>query len=247
MAGPTWYDDNYLYRAPIVVDGSATAAGTVDATITIPETHPFWLTVQSTGYDVRFTTNNGYTLLAYNRATWTYASKVGIFNIDAITHHVTNSMTVIWMYWGYSGATDGSTSPTISGALNAYLHVGGPVSPRFDVRLEEVGTETPPQQLQKTVADIVQVSWRITDLATRQIPWEGSNGYEGPRTIMLEVDPAATYNTSSVRIFLWNDQLWLKTLLSGGSDGSNFKAVCRVYTTEERLLIGSTYVVVESM
>ena len=119
MAGPTWYDDNYLYRAPIVVDGSATAAGTVDATITIPETHVFWQTVQTSGFDVRFTTSNGFTLLAYNRRTWTHASKVGVFDIDSITHHTTNTMTVIWVYWGYAAATDGSTAPVIAAALNA--------------------------------------------------------------------------------------------------------------------------------
>jgi len=247
MAGPTWYDENYLYRAPIVVDGSATAAGTVDATITIPETHPFWLTVQSTGYDVRFTTNNGYTLLAYNRRTWTYASKVGVFDINAITHHTTNTMTVIWIYWGYAAAADGSTSPSISGALNAYLYVGAMADPQFAIRLEPVGSTSPTQQVQKTTSEALALSWQFPPMIKRTIPWEGTLDFEGPRTLSSGTSPGLSHLTSQLRLGLDRDRLFIRSLFSGGTDGTNDDAYVQVVTTDDRTLRGTANIVHEDL
>jgi len=239
MAGPTWYDSNYLYRAPIVVDGSATAAGTVDATLVIPETHPIWLTVQSTGYDIRFTTNNGYTTLAYNRRTWTYASRVGVIDIDSITHHVTNTMTVIWMYWGYTGATDGSTSPAIASALNAYLFAGAPVAPVLNIQLEPVGVTSPTQLLQKTTAETLGICWLLPPLILRTIPWQSSMTLEGPRTLSSGGGIGLTHSTANLRLGEAQGRLFVRSLVSGGADGSNDDLYVQVVTTEDRTLRGT--------
>lgn len=248
MAGPTWYDSNYTYRAPIVVDGSATAAGTVDATITIPETHPFWLTVQDDGHDVRFTANNGYTLLDYNRRTWTYASKVGVFDINAITHHTTNTMTVIWIYWGYAAASDGSTSPSISGALNAYLHVAGPVAPVFEMRFEDVGSTAPAQTFQKTANEVAGVTWRLPEMALRTIPWQASMTLEGPRTLTAGGGPGPTpYLTENLRLFEAQGRLYLRSLISGGTTGNSYDAYVQAVTTEERTLRGTMAMTVNDL
>lgn len=248
MAGPTWYDDNYLYRAPIVVDGSATAAGTVDATITIPETHPFWLTVQTSGFDVRFTTNNGFTLLAYNRRTWTHASKVGVFDIDAITHHTTNTMTVIWVYWGYAAATDGSTAPVIAAALNAYLYEGADFAPTFAVRQEEFGATSSPQSIQKTSSEILGLCWSLPRLIPREVPLEGTNDWEGPRTLVAGGGPGPTpHDTSTIRLFSARNRLFMRSLISGGTDGNDYDVYIRVTTTEGRTLQGTIVMRVEDL
>ena len=43
-----WFDADYSKRFPIVLDGSATAAGVVDATIALTGTAAeFWATVQA--------------------------------------------------------------------------------------------------------------------------------------------------------------------------------------------------------
>ncbi len=245
MAGPTWYDDNYLYRAPIVVDGSATAAGIVDAQLALQNSHPFWLTVQSTGFDVRFTTSDGMTPLAYNRAAWDYANKSATFNIDGVVHFVTNTMTVIWMYWGYAAATDGSTSPTIGATLNAYIESNGILGDVFEIENGSAAATTPRNQRQKQSGDIIGVTWRLPLLSRRTIPWEGRLDYEGPTTLVLAETGTFTYNTNDLRLVLDRDQLYVTTLLEAGADGDVEDITCTVYTTLARKLIGIGRITVE--
>ena len=55
-----WFDADFSRRFPVVLDGSATTAGTVDATIALTGTAAeFWATVQADLDDVRVSAANG--------------------------------------------------------------------------------------------------------------------------------------------------------------------------------------------
>lgn len=246
MAGPTWYDSNYLYRAPIVVDGSAASAGIKDANFAPHSTHEFWLTVQSTGYDVRFTAEDGFSLLAYNRAAWNYSARSASFDIDSLVHHTTNTMTVIWMYWGYSGATDGSTSPAIASALNAYIAAAGVTPPFGTIESETVGTTSPTIRIQKTSGETLGVSWRVPVLGKRAVPWQASTDLEGIKTVVLTKSGTLTYDTNDLRMLVVRDELWVTTLLAGGADGDVGNITCTITTTHERILTGTAQVTIEN-
>ena len=233
--GPSWYSSNYSYRVPIVVDGSGAASGTMDAAVTIPPTFArFWATVQSTGYDVRFTAADGITELAYNRASWTYASKAGVFNVDAITHPVTNTMTVIWMYWGYASATDGSTSPTISGALTGYISLlRGPLAPLLGFGPVPVGSATPRIEVQQRTTEERRLWFGPLPLAQRDYPYEGSLALEGPVSLATSQEVGyANFTTAALRLVEVNGRLYVHAETGSGVDGNNWRLGVRVTTTE---------------
>lgn len=235
MNGPSWYSSNYAYRVPIVVDGSATASGTVDAAVTIPPTLArFWATVQSTGYDVRFTAADGITTLAYNRASWTYASKIGIFNVDAITHSVTNTMTVIWMYWGYASATDGSTSPTISSALTGYISLlRGPLTPLLGFGPVPVGATAPRVELQQRTTEERRLWFGPLPLAQRDYLYEGSLALEGPASLSTSQEVGyANFTTAALRLVELGGRLFVHAETGAGVSGNNWRLGVRVVTTE---------------
>ena len=79
-----------------------------------PDLAHFWETVQSNGYDVRFATAGG-SIIAHERATWTYASKVGIFDfeIDVPATAPAGAVRTIYLYYGPATAVavDPSAGP----------------------------------------------------------------------------------------------------------------------------------------
>lgn len=235
MNGPSWYSSSYPYRVPIVVNGSATAAGTVDVTVTIPPTLArFWTTVLSSGYDVRFTAADGITELAYNRASWTYASKVGVFDVDGVTHTTSNTMSVVWMYWGYSSATDGSTSPPIASALTGYIStLAGPLSPLLSFAPAQVGETTPRVRMQLRTTEERRLWFGPIPLSERDFPYEGSMAYEGPLSLTaLQQAGYADFLTSDLRLVEVRGRLYVHTETGAGIDGQNYRIGVRVATTE---------------
>ena len=75
----------FAARFPIAVDASALGASTdKDVTVTIPKTlELFWALIQSSGDDIRITDADGITLVDYDWASFTYASRTGRWRYTA--------------------------------------------------------------------------------------------------------------------------------------------------------------------
>ena len=75
----------YASRVAVTVDTTGIAPGaSVVARLTIgPDLEAFWSTVQSNGYDVMIAYSNG-SAIPHERASWTYASKIGVFDFDLV-------------------------------------------------------------------------------------------------------------------------------------------------------------------
>lgn len=141
----SWYSSNYKHRTPISVDWSSWAAGATDVSVTVPSSFTlFWAVVQSSGYDVRFCSSDGETLLAYNRGTWDYPTKSGVFRVSTLTPSQA-CQGVIWMYWGYSSATDGSTAATANTPHTGRVYYLQPQPPVCRAFPERPGAQRPVQ------------------------------------------------------------------------------------------------------
>lgn len=107
----------YRARLAITCDTSGATPGgaSVVARVTLdPSLADFWATVQSDGYDIRLATGGG-SLIAHERASWTYAAKIGQldFEITLPTDAPSGSMRVVYLYYGPATAVavDPSAGP----------------------------------------------------------------------------------------------------------------------------------------
>jgi len=123
-----YYDENYRYRVAVAVDFTTlSGTGTNDVSFTVPRFwDQFWGTIQADGDDVRVCDSDGATLLDYQWSTFTYASRAGVIEVDNVPYTslpAAGGTKVIWLYFGYDAATDGSSSFTASGALTGVIEL----------------------------------------------------------------------------------------------------------------------------
>lgn len=106
----------YSSRVAVTVDTTGIAPGaSVVARLSIgPDLEAFWNTVQSSGYDVMIAYSNG-TAIPHERASWTYASKIGVFDFDVALNAdaISGSVQVVYLYWAPATAVavDPSAGP----------------------------------------------------------------------------------------------------------------------------------------
>lgn len=107
----------YAGRLAITCDTSGATPGgaAVVARVTLdPSLVDFWATVQSNAYDIRLATGGG-SIIAHERASWTYASKIGQldFEIDVPATAPSGCMRVVYLYYGAATAVavDPSAGP----------------------------------------------------------------------------------------------------------------------------------------
>ena len=107
----------YRARVAITCDTSGATSGgaAVVARVTLdPSLVDFWATVQSNGYDIRLATGGG-SIIAHERASWSYAAKVGQldFEIDVPATAPSGCMRVVYLYYGPATAVaaDPSAGP----------------------------------------------------------------------------------------------------------------------------------------
>lgn len=235
----SWYNSNWQYRLPISVN-NLSGASTIDATV-IPtgDVELFWSKVASTGHDVRFTASDGATLLAYNRASWTYASRSASFDVDSISASSSDATVVIFMYFGYSAASDGSTSPTISGAKSTSIEVASPGTPRVNLVPFRPGETLAQQKVTKAAAEEIDVWIDCRKaLQNRTDAYSNSQRFEEIDYIQVAVeaggtDDAGRYNEALTTI---SDPGWVKVRVKGGSSGTDYTLVVTVGTSTTRVL-----------
>ena len=235
----TWYDKNWKYRAAIALDNTAGSGPPIDGEVTIPvHWDHFWNTIESNAHSVRFTQSDGTTICAYNRQTWTYADRSGVFQIDAV-QALANETVGIYMYWGNASAGDGDGSPTISSAKTGEIEVGAPTSPIVTLQLDPYGSSNPKPRFQKTVSEVLDVWIDCRPaLARRGFSNAGSSRYEEIHCVNMLVETNGSAQASMIeetktRIM---DPGWVKVRVKAGSTGTSYTVIPRITTSLGRVI-----------
>ena len=249
-----WFDADFLYRFPIVLDGSATAAGAVDATIALTGTAAeFWATVQADLDDVRVSAANGITALSYDLESLNYAAKTVTVELDGLTHHVTNTMTVVWVYFGDTDAGNTEDGITTSSPLTGYTLFTGPGEEPIYSLGSPAGTTAPVNRRQKRSTETVFLWFAVGpfgDLAypyeDRALPPEGPQSLSSVATAVAGYVGTVTAATSSIRLYQApSGEVFARVTASGGTTENLFDLVLTVVTTEGRTLNGVVRITVQ--
>ena len=193
----SWLDNNYSDRIPVaVLQGLAETT-----TVTIPPAWDgFWGAVESTGYDIRFTQPDGVTLVVYERVTWDYANKIGVFRLTSLS--VSNSTTpfCVWMYYDYAAAADVSTAVAASMSPGTgYLYLGTPEPGAIAMVPDPAGATQAGTRIPLSVSQPVTVWFQVraADLPTRDRPHKGSVKLDEPKQWRADVYAADGVTTST--------------------------------------------------
>ena len=236
-----WFDRNFSRRFPVAIDGSATVAGSVDATIALTGlAAEFWATVQADLDDVRVSAANGITALSYDLESLNYAAKTVTIELDAVEHHTTNTITVVWIYFGDADADNLEDGITTSSPLTGYTLFTGPgAEPVYDLG-SPVGATTPTQRRQKRSTESLFLWFRVGPFGELAYPYEESGlPPEGPRSLSVTPSVGLTASTSAIRLFqAANGEIFARITVSGGTSPNDYDLVLTVVTTEGRTLNG---------
>ncbi len=243
--GAAWSD-----RIAVVVDG--TVDGTSDIQVVIPSTLTrFWSRALSTGYDVRFTVGDGAVALGnMKRTTWVYASSTATFELGAVPTKA--GSTVLWLYWGNSAAPDTATTPTIASPKSGNIDVSRPTGPNIvRVGLERHGATLPRSKIRKASAEELRIWWDFRGvLEAASSPVQGALLYEEPSAISLvqvqnssEEAQAGMVDSTKTRVH----GHWVSTWVKSGTSGQSYIAICRVLTSNNRVLEGRAHLEVKNL
>src|SRR3989344_7332969 len=115
-----WYDTSYKYRRSITIDNSSNASvlTNYEAKVTLSSSNFDFTKAQSSGQDIRFTDNDGTTLLnhwieAYDNGGQTATVYVQVPSLSA------SSTRTIYVYYGNSST---ATTSNIKNTFNSYIY-----------------------------------------------------------------------------------------------------------------------------
>jgi hypothetical protein len=236
-----WPIENYSDRLPILVNGSATAAGTIEWTAALTALDVrFWQKVQADLDDIAVYAADGVTGVDYDISGLSYATKVVTIEANDAAHPVTNTMTLFWLVFGNATAIDGTDPFVPAGALTGYTLNTGPAPGEPIFTLENRLDETEPtQRLRKRSTESAFAWFQIGPLGMLSEPYNGRLFGEGPQSLSVPTLIGLTVNTSALRV--WQGEggrLLCRMTISGGTDGSTYDVVLSVVTTEGRVLEG---------
>ena len=236
-----WPISTYSDRLWIAVDGSATAAGTVEVTAALTgRDAKFWQTVQADLDDIAVYAADGVTGYEYDIASLSYAGKSVTVEVNDVTHHVTNTITVLQVVFGNAAAIDGKDPFVPAGALTGYtLNVGpAPGEPIFTLATV-LGATAPTQNMRTRSTETVFAWFQIGPFGSLSTPYNGRLFGEGPQSLSVTAPIGLTAPTSALRVWQSdNGALLCRMTISGGTDANSYDLVLNVVTTEGRTLQG---------
>jgi hypothetical protein len=236
-----WPIATYSDRLWLAVDGSATAAGTIEVTAALTAKDvKFWQTVQADLDDIAVYAADGVTGYEYDIASLSYAGKSVTVEANDVTHHVTNTITVLQVVFGNATAIDGKDPFVPAGALTGYtLNVGpAPGEPVFTLA-NPIGETVPGQNMRKRASEVVFAWFQIGPFGTLSTPYNGRLFGEGPQSLSVTAPIGLTAPTSALRVWQSdNGALLCRMTISGGTDANSYDLVLNVVTTEGRTLQG---------
>jgi len=244
----SWYNSDWTYRAPIVVNNHASAGTSADVTIALPSEWPeFWDNVQADGDDVRVTDADGYTLETYDVESWNSTTRTGTIEIDGmgttdLDGNAATAGVVAWLYWGNSTASNAETTFTPNSPKTGTVVVGIPgLSSQRVVtcRPEAPGATNPRLEISKISGEEIYLWWDLSGVLTRRrMPSQGSRAFEEIHNVTYRVDDggsaqAGMIDTGAIRVAA---PAMVRTKIKAGSSGSTYVAVLLVELTEGRKL-----------
>lgn len=242
-----WFDADFSYRFPVVLDGSATAAGPVDATIAISRTAArFWDNIQTDADDVRVCAADGLAGISYDLESLNTTTRTVTIELDGATHHVTNTMTVVWIYHGDADAINDEDGITTSSPLTGHALFSGPGDAPVYSLGSPVGATEPVNRRQKRSTETVHLWFFVGPLGSLDYPYEDrADPPEGPQSLSSSAAVVAggsgtvTAATSAIR--LYQDEagkVYARVTASGGASVNDYDVTLTVVTTEGRTLNG---------
>ena len=251
----SWYDENYSHSKWVAVDGSATAAGTVDVEIDLtPDDADFWATIQADGDDVRASDASGLNGIDYELEGFNYSAQTVNIELDAVTHHVTNTITLVRLVFGNASAGNVEDGIVPSSALTGYTLNVGPAPGETIFGLgSRPGDPVPAQTAQQRTTEIGHYWFAIGPLGRRSVPYEGSLRGEEPQTLSASTalltsggSGSMTAATSSIRVIeLENGLILARLTVSGGVADNEYQVTLRMVTSSGRILEGAVRIAVE--
>ena len=240
MAG--WYSTNYLMRVPVSVPvlGGSGSAGTYDMSWTVPKDWDlFWSNIRSDAFDV-IVTDADNNIATFKRASFTFSTRTLDMAVDNLNVENNNSVNLIWMYFGFSGATDLASVFTPSTPKTGTIYLGAPTNRIVGyVNPQSTATDTPTVSFTKASDESVFV-WFNTGayFAKRRTPYNNIKFLEGIKFVDGIVHPkAGTSSTLTIdkdkTRFINN---WTGLFIEAGTDATNYTLELKVTTTRNQII-----------
>jgi len=237
----TDYTNTFTYAVPVAVDNTGGSAGAIDISFTVPtDLQSFWTTVLSSGNDVRVVDADGRTLLNYQLKTWTYASRVGVIEVDNYAAPA-GEMCQIWLVWGCAGASSAASVFVAASAKTGYITTSGPPTPLVPAIRERFRSQRPANTLQKASGESIYFTLDLRGGLTPRRQGEPVGGdlryeeidYVSYRVTLAGAAQAAMIDETKIRFFKEGPRLYL----TAGSDGTEYVVEVTVGTTDLQVLI----------
>lgn len=253
-----WLASEQRFRESITLDNSAVGGAAADAALSIPaDWDIFWDNVldgASAGFDVHFTTADGFTPVTFERSSFVIATRVATFEFDNLKVEP-NGMTALYMYWGDPAGADLSVVVTPISAITAIVDQSEPTGIRVNLLRENPGEVNPFQRVTKSTTEIVDVFWLVDDrLRPASAATEGQSRFEELEDIvsfaveLAGVDQSLGDAGDARVITASNGKTWVRTrILAGGVDGTPYTAVLKVQTSEGQQLEGRVLLLIEDV
>ena len=237
-----WYDDAYAYRVPIVVDDRS-GSGSRDVTVTVPQAlAEFWGAIQADGDDIRLTLDDGVTPVVYQWASFTYATRTGVIEVDGATAPQA-AMCVLWLYFGNASATSGAGSFTASGARTGHITATVP-GPSVPILQGLASGQRPPSVWVGATGESRRVWWDLTGiLSPLRAPSEGQTAGQEVQAVIADAQDAGVGTSSlwvagSERVIVTPDGRTLAGYIAtGGADGGRYTDRLKVWTSDGELYV----------
>lgn len=256
-----WYSTNWKRRVALTVINTG-AAGTYDATGTIPETlEEFWDAIDSSGYDLRPTAADGRTLLSYDVTGFNKTNRTATLRLDGVTAPGNgNEILLLWLYFApIATAGDGSSAVTITSAETIYFEEAAPSWLQRTARTQRPGRDRPGEAVLKSSVDDLDVWLDVAPaLEQRRERYALRTVHEEPYAVDLTAEDDAGSAASAVvdaTACRWAErwgttsgrrgrELFLRTRIQAGSDGTNYTIKPKLTTTLPGL--GAAHRVIDS-
>lgn len=235
----SWYDDDWDYRAVIMVDNASSPAATADVEFDLDATHGhFWDNVDSAGADVRVSDPNGTTQVDYQLSAWNYSARTATIQLDNVT--LSSSVSGVYpfrLYYGNDAASDDQSSFTASSPVTGIVAQRDPRKNAGERIIEAVtepaGATAPSQTVVKTSFEALLIWVDVTRFLMRfEAPVEGHLRYDEIAYVTMDVETggasqAAMYDEEEIEVYeteFGSDggQVWLGFPVEQGSDGTDY-------------------------
>lgn len=242
-----WFGTSWKKRIPVAVDNSAGTTTNKDFTLVLPpDWDDFWGSVRTDGFDLRVTGPNGLTPLTFKRTSWNHTGRSGTLDVQGLPV-TASTMAQAWLYWGNASATDGAGSFAPSSPLTSWVTLDVPTSRIVRVLPERPDDLKPRALLGKMSSEETYVLWDFRPVLHRRATAHNGqvSGEEVDRVAVADVrlNDAAQASMTVFNKAQMFDGL-VATLLKGGQSGTTYTALCRVVTTDGRVVEGRARVAV---